>query len=69
MEENFILVGLVIGLTQLVKDTGLSSRFSPLVALALAMGLGYALGLPWLESLVAGLSSMGLYSSKKVVTG
>jgi len=63
----------VVGLTELVKTTGLPSKFLPWVAVGIALVFGiadqlaeiYPVITPWLETvvvyLVIGLSATGLY--------
>lgn len=70
METSFIVAnGIILGLTEVIKRAGLSSKYAPL--LAVFIGLIYAFltqGLS-VESLtlgiVAALTAMGLYSGTK----
>jgi len=69
MNPETLLVPLVIGLVEVVKRVGLESRWLPLVALALSVGIGYLIGVDWVQGLVLALTSMGLWSGTKAVAG
>lgn len=61
------LVPIVLGVTQVIKKSGLSTRYAPLVSLVLGVvGVfvlgGETLSQVILSGLVVGLSSSGLYS-------
>ena len=73
MIEMTSLVAIVIALTQIVKDLGLNSKFSPVVSLV----LGIAGALFFLEGdvqylvmsgILTGLASSGLYDIGKIPT-
>ena len=65
-----ILVPIVLGVVQVIKKTGLSTRWSPLVSLVLGVlgafliSQGFSTG-AILEGIVAGLSAAGLWSGTK----
>lgn len=73
------VVPLIVGLVEVVKGVGLSSRWAPAVAVGLGLGLslGYRmlLGLPagaeWAQAalggLALGLAATGLYSGTRAV--
>jgi len=71
--DDAAIVGLIMALVQLAKETGLPARFAPLLALVLGVGAGvffvapgdYAQGV--LSGVVLGLSAVGLYSGPKNV--
>jgi hypothetical protein len=69
MEENLILVALVMGLTEVAKRTGLRVRYLPLFAVIASVvmsGLYYGFSeSSMMMGVVAGLSSMGLFSGTK----
>ena len=64
---------IVVGLTELVKTTGLPSKAVPWVAVGIAVAIGvadqlaqmYPVVMPWLETVIVyvviGLSATGLY--------
>lgn len=60
------ITAIVIGLTEVVKKAGLNSRYAPLVALLLGVGVSFLFAAVSKESVVTGivaaLSAMGLYS-------
>lgn len=68
-----VIAALTLGLVQAVKQVGLPSKFAPLVALAFGIGLSALTititGLSWpmvvISGLIAGLTSVGLYSGVK----
>ena len=73
--EITILIGIITGLTSVVKTIGLPSRFAPLMSIAFGLGLAFLnrQGLPLdiiiTTGIIAGLSASGLYSGvKKTVT-
>ena len=72
------LVGVVMGLTQMVKMAGLPDRYAPLVALVFGIVIsimmsnitGEMLNQAIFTGIMAALSAMGLYSGgKKVALG
>lgn len=69
MENNPVLlalVGVVIGVTEVVKKTNLiPERFIPLFALILGALFGFLQHVGFIESLMIGLSANGLYSGVK----
>lgn len=71
-----VLVPVVIGLTQVAKAAGATSRLAPAIGVALGIGLKFALfALPsahadtLLAGVVIGLMSLGLYSGVKASRG
>jgi hypothetical protein len=76
MLYGIFIVPAIIGLAQVAKDTGLPSRFTPLITVFLGVAAGLAQfeqgKLPWLPSIalgiVFGLSACGLYDTAKNVT-
>ncbi len=60
------LIPVTIGLVQVAKESGLNSRFAPLVALFVAIG-GTALlnHLDILQGVMVALTAMGLFSGTK----
>ena len=67
--QFLVLVPLVLGVTQVVKLTGLPTRWGPLVALILGIGGAFLIGgvhsANVIQGLVAGLSAIGLWSGVK----
>ena len=65
-----IFVPVVIGLTQVVKDTKfVDKRFIPAVAVLLGVALAWFLGNSLVDGVVMGLMSTGLFSAgKQIVT-
>lgn len=67
------MVPLIIGIVEVVKSvSGMPSKYAPLVAVALGVGLAAAIHQPdWVQVAVVGtalgLSSVGLYSGTKNV--
>ena len=64
---NFaILVGLIIGISQILKTTWVNSRWIPLITLVLGVGGSYLFSgvtnVSTIVGLLAGLSSMGLFT-------
>lgn len=72
IEINYILLaGLTVGLVEAVKQLGLPTKFAPLVAIGIGIGLSF-LGfssLPFnqliLFGIYLGLTAVGLYSGTK----
>lgn len=71
--QFLILVPVVVGLTQAIKATGVDTRWSPLVAVALGIiGAIIFAGLSWgavIGGIVAGLTAAGLFSGVKKTVG
>lgn len=59
------LLPVVIGVTEVIKRAGLPIKFVPLFAVVFSVTFGYFFDYGWLNSLVAGLASVGLYSGVK----
>lgn len=69
LSDSTIFVGLVVGLTQVVKDLGLlDSKYLPLVAVVIGVGIVY---FPVTSLLVKGgvigLTAAGLFSTSKEI--
>jgi len=68
-----VIAAITLGLVQVVKQLGLSAKFAPLVALGFGLGLSALTvsitNLSWpmviVSGLIAGLTSVGLYSGVK----
>lgn len=71
MIEQIVLVGIIVGLTQIIKTLGADTRYIPLVAIALGIFLNALSGFAGSEiiigGIIAGLISMGLYDTSKVI--
>ena len=71
--ETVSTMALVLGLTEVVKRLGLPRKMLPLFAVVLGAGVAMlASGVTTtaiLNGIVAGLSSMGLYSGTKATAG
>ena len=72
MLETGILVALIIGITEVIKRIGLEARWCPLLAIILGIGLnfigkviGAEAGELVIGGLIAGLTSVGLFSGVK----
>jgi len=71
--DDAAIVGLIMALVQLAKETGLPARFAPLLALALGVVAGVFLVSPGdlaqgiLSGIGMGLSAVGLHSGVKNV--
>ena len=71
MIEQVFLVALVIGITQIVKETGkVSKQWIPVIAVGTAVGFNLASGLAGsnliFDGIAAGLMSMGMWDIGKV---
>lgn len=72
--QFLVLVPVVLGVVQVIKKTGLSTRWSPLLSLvlgvvgALAIAKGYSADAV-IQGLIAGLSAAGLWSGTKATLG
>ena len=75
MELFLIVSALVLGLVQVAKKAGMSSKYAPLLAVILGIVLagllgGFTADVCINTGLVAALSAMGLYSgAKKSIEG
>jgi len=72
--ELGILCAIVLGLTEVAKRAGLPSKYSPIAAILLALGFNFLVLMIGetnqellINSLIAGLSAMGLYSGGKAI--
>ena len=69
--EITILIGIITGLTSVVKTIGLPSRFAPIMSISFGLALAFLnrQGLPTdvviTTGIIAGLSASGLYSGVK----
>ena len=67
--QFLILVPVVLGVTEVFKRVGMTSRFAPLLSLLLGIGGGFLLGgfttVAALQGIIAGLSACGLWSGVK----
>jgi len=71
--DDAALVGLIMALVQLAKETGFPAKYSPILALALGIAAGVFIISPgdviqgiW-YGIAMGLSAVGLYSGTKNV--
>lgn len=68
LENSFWVVPLVVAIVQVFKMTGVSGKWSPLISLAVGVGLGFlvsedhSLQYILLSGVIYGLSASGLYS-------
>jgi hypothetical protein len=68
LENSFWVVPLVVAIVQVFKMTGISGKWSPLISLAVGVGLGFlvsedhSLQYILLSGVIYGLSASGLYS-------
>lgn len=70
MYELAVVVPVVMGVVEVIKQSGLSSRYSSLVSLILGCAVMYFVGegevvARLFDGVIAGLSASGLYSSVK----
>jgi len=72
--ELGLLCAVVLGLTEVAKKAGLPSKYSPIIALVLAIGFNFLILMIGetnqellINALIAGLSAMGLYSGGKAL--
>ncbi len=70
--ETGVIIAIIIGLVSIAKKLGLESKFAPVLALVLGVGinlvvkyLGAETGELVVGGIIAGLTSMGLYSGTK----
>ena len=73
MIEQIVLVGLIIGLTQIVKETGkVSKQWIPIVAIFFGILINLVSGWAGVDivigGIIAGLISMGMWSGTDRVT-
>jgi len=64
-----VITAIIVGLVQVIKGLGINQKWSPIIALALGIiGVGI-MGYGWSHTLfmgiIAGLSSVGLFSGTK----
>ena len=67
-----ILIPIVVGLVQVAKITGMTTRWAPLLSVVLGVAGAWLIGGHWafasataIQGLVAGLSAAGLWSGVK----
>lgn len=69
--ENLMIIAVVLGLTQAIKQAGVSKRYIPLIAIILGTGLGLLVGglnvSAGFTGLISGLAAMGSWSGTKTV--
>lgn len=69
--EIMVVVPVVIGLVQIVKNIGLPSRFAPLTSIALGIGALMLDGVVWqaavVQGIIVGLVASGLFSGSKAL--
>ncbi|SDX44783.1 hypothetical protein SAMN05444487_11814 [Marininema mesophilum] len=69
--DEAVLVSVIIGLVEMLKQVGLPKRLSPLVSLTLGIVAGFfylapgELSVGILQGIIMGLSATGLYSGTK----
>lgn len=70
--QFLVLIPVVLGVVQVFRLTGLPTRLVPLTALLLGVAGAFIIGgvhlLNIIPGIIAGLSSMGLYSGTKTTT-
>ncbi len=64
-ETLAILTAITIGLVQVVKATGLNTKWAPLVSVLIGVGGSLLFGSTVIVGIIAGLSASGLYSGVK----
>lgn len=69
MDDFLLATGLVLGITQVAKMTGMNTRYAPVFALVIGCASMLALrgitGDNALDGIIAGLSAIGLWSGTK----
>lgn len=70
MIEQVVLVALVIGITQIIKETGkVSKQYLPIIAIIIAVMFnllsGFAGSAIVIDGIIAGLIAMGMWSGVK----
>ena len=71
MPDVTYLSPILIGVVEVLKRLGLPSKYSPVVAVVMGVGLSFALNLNpsvserTLEGVIAGLAAVGLYSGTR----
>ncbi len=70
--QFLVLVPLVLGVTEVIKGVGLSSRFAPLCSLVFGVAGAFLIGgdsnsAIVLQGLIAGLTASGLWSGTKAI--
>lgn len=75
MIETTLIIAVIIGLVQAVKQFGLKSKHAPLLAIVFGVVAAFGvaqeatLGLTVFSGIVFGLTAAGLYSGTRAVTG
>ena len=65
-----LIIPAITGLVEAFKQTGLPTRFAPLVAIVLGVGSHWAVpGVPILDGILFGLGAVGLYSGPRALAG
>ena len=72
-EVGFVLIGIIIGASQMAKGLGVKCKYIPLLNLALGLILSaFIMGFnseSLLQGLIVGLSASGLYDQTKIMKG
>lgn len=71
MVDEAVLIGVIVGLVEIIKRSGVPDRYAPIVSIILGIVAGvlyltpedYLYGV--LQGIILGLSSVGLYSGTK----
>ena len=66
-----LIVPVIIGLSEVIKKAGLESRYIPLLSIVLGLCFAFWIGgtSAWLDGIMVGLMSCGLFSSVKATLG
>ena len=67
--ELSILSPLILAFVQLFKEAGVPSRFAPVLAVAIGLGLSWAFNQDYLQGVIAGFVASGIWSSVKSTIG
>jgi uncharacterized membrane protein len=72
MLETATAIAVVTGVTELVKQVGLDSKYAPVVSLLLGIGIAFLfytndIAQTILSGVIIGLSASGLYSGTKTI--
>lgn len=63
---ELLSVPVIIGLVEALKQSGMDSRFAPIVAIVIGLGVGLVAG-DIITGLLLGLSASGVYSGAKAI--
>lgn len=72
MIETTILIAVVVGLTEAIKQVGLPSKYSPLMSIGFGIAFSFLTGGDSIQMMIftgfiVGLSASGLFSGTKAV--